>query len=100
MIIPAELKHKPVAIPEGYDRAMLVGRARLFFLTRYHTGREKYPRYPILDTIGLRGCAMNVAVSTDNVRIDGHTELFDECLHKDDEIFGKRRDVLYTLNKK
>jgi hypothetical protein len=42
---------------------------------------------------------MNVSVSTDNEHIDTDINIFDDCLHKDDEIISERLNVLYDLLK-
>ncbi len=78
------------------DLSILIVRSLLFFRERYKKTTADYPRYPVLDRIGLQGAAMNVAVCADNDHIQGDLELFDECLRKDDEIIGER---LRTLSK-
>ena len=37
---------------------------------------------------------MNVAICTDNQHIEGDIDLFDEVLHKDDEIISERLRIL------
>ncbi|MCF7934415.1 MAG: DUF6530 family protein [Spirochaetia bacterium] len=81
------------------DLAILVCRTRLFFTERYHMNEKDYPSYPLLDRIGVQGGAMNVAICTENSHIEKDLELFDACLHKDDEILGERMRVLYGLLK-
>ena len=81
------------------DLAILICRARLFFMERYRKSKENYPNYPLLDRIGLQGGAMNVAVCTDNEHIEEDIELFDDRLHTDDEIISERLNVLYGLLK-
>ena len=68
-------------------------------MERYHKNEKDYPNYPVLDRIGLQGDAMNIAVCTDNEHIDTDINLFDDCLHKDDEIISERLNVLYDLLK-
>jgi len=68
-------------------------------MERYHKNEKEYPRYPLLDRIGLQGGAMNVAICIDNEHIKKDLDLFDETLHKDDEIISERFNVLYTLIK-
>jgi hypothetical protein len=68
-------------------------------MERYHKNEKDYPNYPILGRIGLQGDAMNVSVCTDNEQIDTDINLFDDCLHKDDEIISERLNVLYDLLK-
>lgn len=81
------------------DLAILVCRTKLFFKDRYHKKESDYPNYPRLDRIGLQGGAMNVAICADNEFIDGDLDLFDECLHADDEIISERLHVLAALIK-
>jgi len=40
---------------------------------------------------------MNVAICTDNDHIESDIELFDQCLHKDDEILAERMRILKSL---
>ena len=79
------------------DLAILICRARLYFAHRYHKTPANFPAWPTVDRVGLQGDAMNVAVCTDNDHIDEDTELFDRCLHEDDEIIGERLAVLSRL---
>jgi hypothetical protein len=43
---------------------------------------------------------MNVSICTDNEQIENDIKLFDDTLHKDDEIISERLNVLYGLLKK
>ena len=81
------------------DLAILICKARMFFLERYHKNENDYPQYPLVDRIGLQGGAMNVAVCKDNEHIESDLDLFDECLRKDDEIISERLNVLAGLLK-
>jgi hypothetical protein len=81
------------------DLAILICKARLFFLDRYHKNETDYPKYPLLDRIGLQGGAMNVSICKDNEHIESDINLFDDCLHKDDEIISERLKVLSELLK-
>jgi hypothetical protein len=76
------------------DLAILICRAKLYFKERYYKDEEAYKNYPLLDRIGLQGDAMNVSVCTENEYIDEDMKLFDECLHKDDEIISERLRML------
>jgi hypothetical protein len=42
---------------------------------------------------------MNVSICEDNAYIEKDIELFDDCLHKDDEIISERLNVLGGLLK-
>jgi hypothetical protein len=81
------------------DLAILICKTKLFFAERYHKKANDYPKYPQIDRIALQGGAMNVAICTENEHIEKDIELFDECLHKDDEIIGERLNVLSRLLK-
>ncbi|MFC2084995.1 DUF6530 family protein [Bacteroidota bacterium] len=81
------------------DLAILICRTKLYFQERYHHKEEDYPNYPLLDRIGLQGGAMNVSVCTDNEYLEEDTKLFDDCLHKDDEIISERLHTLSRLLK-
>lgn len=79
------------------DLAILICKARLFFLERYRKDESEYPQYPLLERVGLQGGAMNVAVCINNQQIEGDIELFDEVLHQDDEIISERLRVLSAV---
>ncbi len=81
------------------DLAILICRTKLYFADRYHKKDSEYPKFPIIERIGLQGGAMNVAVCSDNENIDEDIKLFDDCLHKDDEIIGERLRSLSSLLK-
>lgn len=42
---------------------------------------------------------MNVSICKDNEHIESDINLFDECLHKDDEIISERLNILSGLFK-
>lgn len=81
------------------DLAILICKSRIYFQEKYHKTENDYPNYPLLDRIGLQGGAMNVSICKDNEHIDDDINLFDTCLHKDDEIISERLNVLYNLLK-
>jgi len=81
------------------DLAILICKARLFFLERYRKHEKDMATYPLLDRIGLQGGAMNVSICSDNEQIEGDLDLFDECLHRDDEIISERLHTLSGLLK-
>jgi hypothetical protein len=81
------------------DLAILICKTRKFFMERYKKNEKDYPAYPLLDRIGLQGGAMNVSICKDNEQIENDIKLFDETLHKDDEIISERLNVLYGLIK-
>lgn len=75
------------------DLAILIVRSQMYFRERY----KKKDDNPIVDRIGLQGGAMNVALCAENEYLDSDIELFDQCLHKDDEILAERLNVLKGL---
>jgi hypothetical protein len=81
------------------DLAILICKTKMFFLERYKKNKKDYPAYPLLDRIGLQGGAMNVSICQDNEQIENDIKLFDDTLHKDDEIISERLNVLYGLLK-
>jgi len=82
------------------DMAILICRTKLYFSELYKNQEKDFPDYPKIDRIGLQGGALNVAVCTDNEFIKEDIKLFDECLHKDDELLSERLRVLSSLLKK
>lgn len=76
------------------DLAILICRSKLFFQERYHKNEKDYPGYPDLERIGVQGGAMNFSICTGNEQIEDDMKLFDDCLHKDDEILSERLHVL------
>ena len=82
------------------DLAILICRTKIYFAQRYRKTETDYPKFPLIERIGLQGGAMNVSVCTGNDHIDEDMDLFDECLHQDDEIIGERLGVLSSLLKR
>jgi hypothetical protein len=76
------------------DLAILICKTRSFFLERYHKNEKDYPKYPLLERVGLQGGAMNVSICAGNEHIEEDIGLFDDCLHKDDEIISERLRAL------
>ncbi len=81
------------------DLAILICKTKLFFQHRYHKNDKDYKDYPLLDRVGLQGGALNVSICEDNEFIENDINLFDDCLHKDDEIISERLNTLYKLLK-
>ncbi len=81
------------------DLAILICKSKLFFSERYYKTEQDFPDYPLLDRIGLQGGAMNMALCTDNDHIAEDIRLFDDALHKDDEIISERLNVLSGILK-
>ncbi len=81
------------------DLAILICKSKLFFQERYYKNEKDYPDYPNLERIGLQGGAMNMSVCTDNEHLEDDMKLFDDCLHKDDEILSERLNKLSAVLK-
>jgi hypothetical protein len=79
------------------DLAILICKTKLFFRNRYQKPEEEYRNYPLLDRVGLQGGAMNVAICEDNEHIKDDINLFDACLHEDDEIISERLNTMYRM---
>ena len=81
------------------DLAILICKTKVFFKNRYRKNEKDYSDYPLLDRIGMQGGAMNVSICKDNEFIDKDINLFDDCLHKDDEIISERLNIIFGLLK-
>jgi hypothetical protein len=81
------------------DLAILICKSKLVFKERYRKNEKNYPKFPLLDRIGLQGGAMNVSVCVDNEHIEEDLNLFDKCLREDDEIISERLRTLGSILK-
>lgn len=72
------------------DLAIFVCRTKLYFREAYKYKKLYDENNPQIDRIALQGGAMNVAVCTDNERLDEDIQLLNDCLAKDDELLGER----------
>jgi len=81
------------------DLAILVCRTKLYFKNLYADKNKSYPNYPKLDRIAIQGKALNVDVCTENPQIEEDMKLFDDYLHKNDEIMSERLKILSKLLK-
>lgn len=79
------------------DMAILVCRARAYFMDAYRYPKLYDEENPVIDRIGLQGDAMTVEVCTDNKMIDGDIRLFQEALSRDDEMLSERLHLLANL---
>lgn len=79
------------------DLAILIVRSRLYFKERYRL--EGDDTETKIDRLPLQGAAMNVALCRDNPFLEEDVKLFDDCLHRDDEIIGERLHLLASLLK-
>jgi hypothetical protein len=81
------------------DLAILICKSRLVFKERYRKNEKDYPKFPLLDRIGLQGGAMNVSICVDNEHIEEDIDLFDKRLREDDEMLSERMHTLTRLLK-
>jgi hypothetical protein len=81
------------------DLAILVCRAQQHFREAYRYEKLYDPQKPVIDRVGLQGDAMNVAVCTDNEKIDEDIKLFRDTLSHDDELLGERLSTLSRILK-
>jgi hypothetical protein len=73
------------------DLAMFVCRTKQYFSEDAYKHEKLYDgTSPQIDRIALQGSAMNVAVCTDNERIDEDIRLLRDALARDDELLGER----------
>lgn len=76
------------------DLAIMICKTKLYFHERYKEEESKNPKYPLIEKVGLQGGAMDISLCLENDYLDEDIELFDECLHKDDEILSERLKTL------
>lgn len=79
------------------DMAILICRARSYFMDAYRYPKLYNEKDPVIDRIGLQGDAMTVEVCTDNKLIDGDIKLFQDALARDDEMLSERLHLLANL---
>jgi hypothetical protein len=76
------------------DLAILICRSKLHFKEAYRYEKLYDTENPTIDRIGLQGDAMNVAICTDNEKINEDIKLFNQALSDDDEILAERLKIL------
>ncbi|MDD2585796.1 MAG: DUF6530 family protein [Syntrophomonadaceae bacterium] len=81
------------------DLALLICKARQYFMDAYRYEKLYNPDKIAIDRIGLQGDAMTVEVCTDNPMIDEDIKLFRDCISKDDELIGERLRALAAILK-
>jgi hypothetical protein len=81
------------------DLAIFICRTKLYFKEAYRYDGFYDKNNPQIDRIALQGGAMNVAVCTDNERIDEDIQLLYNKLAEDDELLGERLSRLSSLLK-
>jgi hypothetical protein len=81
------------------DLAILVSRTKLHFREAYRYENLYDTKKPVIDRIGLQGDAMNIAICTDNDKINDDIKLFSQVLSNDDELIGERLKTLSRILK-
>lgn len=81
------------------DLAILVARTEAYFREAYRYPKLYDPEHPQIDRIGMQGDALNVAIATDNERIDEDIALFRDALMQDDELLSERLRILARVLK-
>lgn len=81
------------------DLAILVARTEAYFREAYRYPKLYDPDHPQIDRIGMQGDTLNVAVATDNERIDEDIALFRDALMQDDELLSERLRILARVLK-
>lgn len=81
------------------DLAILVARTEAYFREAYRYPKLYDPEHSQIDRIGMQGDALNVAIATDNERIDEDIALFRDALMQDDELLSERLRILARVLK-
>lgn len=81
------------------DLAILVARTEAYFREAYRYPKLYDPEHPQIDRIGMQGDALDVAIATDNERIDEDIALFRDALMQDDELLSERLRILARVLK-
>lgn len=78
------------------DLSILICRSLEHFREAYQYEHLYDENNPVIDRVGMQGDALNVAICTDNERINDDIKLFSQALSDNDEMIGER---LRTLSK-
>ena len=81
------------------DLAIFLCRTKLYFREAYRHDKLYDVKNPQIDRIALQGGAMNVAVCTENDRIDEDIQMLNDALSQDDELLGERLARLAAILK-
>ena len=81
------------------DLAIFLCRTKLYFREAYRLDKLYDVKNPQIDRIALQGGAMNVAVCTENDRIDEDIQMLNDALSQDDELLGERLARLAAILK-
>ncbi|WP_134685802.1 DUF6530 family protein [Brevibacillus migulae] len=81
------------------DLSILICRSVAHFREAYRYEHLYDPQKPVIDRVGLQGDAMDVAICTDNERINEDIQLFSQALSNDDEMISERLRILSTMLK-
>lgn len=79
------------------DLAIFICRSKMFFRESYRYERLYDEKNPVIDRIAMQGGAMNVAVCTDNEKIDEDIKLVADRMVMDDELLSERLSRLAAI---
>ncbi len=79
------------------DLALLICRAKQYFMDAYRYPKLYDENNPRIDRIGLQGDAMTVEICKDNPMLDTDIKLFADALAHDDEMIAERLHTLANL---
>lgn len=79
------------------DLAILICRAKQYFMESYRFPKMYDESNPVIDRIGLQGDAMTVEVCTDNEMIEKDIALFSDALSREDECLSERLHLLANM---
>lgn len=79
------------------DLAILICRAKQYFMESYRFPKMYDENNPVIDRIGLQGDAMTVEVCTDNEMIEKDITLFSDALSREDECLSERLHLLANM---
>ena len=79
------------------DLAILICRAKGYFMEAYRYPKLYDESCPQIDRIGLQGDAMTVSICVGNEMIDQDIQLFSDALSRGDELLSERLHLLANL---
>lgn len=79
------------------DMALLICRAKKYFMEAYRYPKMYDESDPVIDRIGVQGDAMTIEICKENPMIDEDIKLFYDVLAKDDEMMAERLNILADM---
>lgn len=79
------------------DMALLICRAKKYFMEAYRYPKMYNESDPVIDRIGVQGDAMTIEICKENPMIDEDIKLFYDVLAKDDEMMAERLNILADM---